>query len=425
MNSPALMALVPPSRRARERQANQANAAQSAQGPASAASQPPSALQQHDKDERLGELMQRAAMQGLGDVDIDPAKALLEQSGWDVDQAFARMCIGRSGRAAAAATRRDLPQHQRQHQRQPRSQNETGTENQPSRQSRNAQRDAGEQRRNGAAAHQNLRPRTTQGEMAQGQRIDRGAAQRQQRRQTAPDFLQQLADGRQPNLEDMDVWWHAPNMLERNPQAMLARDAAEEDEDSAGAGSAPSGMYDSGSSSGEEHRGHEEPVQSQVQPSTAGLPEGVRRRRRRTGMGAEAVFGQMRHLFERVQGLDEFEAEMFMQMDGLDGLLEVLMRSSEEADLQAAMLRSSEEAYSGGFSVPPVNEALLQQVTRISEFRASDEIAQCSVCLADFEQGDSLRTLECGHRFHLSCVDQWLFQSGQCPVCKKIVGEAQ
>lgn len=391
---PHLARLAPLSRRGQQRQANQANA-QPAQGPASTASQPSPALQQHDKDERLGELMQRAAMQGLGDVDIDPAKALLEQCGWDVDQAFARMCIGRSGRAAAAAARR---------QRQPRSETETGTENHPSRQRQHAQRDAGQQRRD----------RTNQG-------IDRGAAQRQQRRQTAPDFLQQLAEGSEPNLEGMDVWWHAPDALERNPQAMLAPGAAEEDEDSAGTGS---GMYNGGSSSGEEHHGHEEPLQSHAHPSTEGLPEGARRRRRRTGMGEEAVFGQMRHLFERVQGLDGIEAEMFMQMDGLDGLLEVLMRSSEEADLQAAMLRSSEEAYSGGFSVPPVNEALLQQVTRISEFCASDEAAQCSVCLADFEQGDSLRTLECGHRFHVGCVDQWLFQSGQCPVCKKTVGAA-
>jgi hypothetical protein len=117
-------------------------------------------------------------------------------------------------------------------------------------------------------------------------------------------------------------------------------------------------------------------------------------------------------------GLLDDDEEAF----GVHVLLDALIRSQDEADLQDAMRRSSEEAYSGGFSVPPADEVMLQHLTTTSIFREGDPKGQCSVCLMDFEPGDSLRTMECSHRFHMACVDQWLAQSGQCPVCKKPVG---
>jgi len=98
------------------------------------------------------------------------------------------------------------------------------------------------------------------------------------------------------------------------------------------------------------------------------------------------------------------------------------MRRSSEADLQDAIRRSFDDSYSGSFSVPPVDEAVLQAVTKTSQHQSCDATGQCSVCLMDFEHGDSLRTMQCCHSFHMVCVDQWLAQSGSCPVCKTTVG---
>jgi hypothetical protein len=109
-------------------------------------------------------------------------------------------------------------------------------------------------------------------------------------------------------------------------------------------------------------------------------------------------------------------------IEALDYIHHTVEEALAEADLQDAMRLSSEEAYSGGFSVPPVDEATLQRMTKTALFCSSDAPGQCSICLMDFENGDSLRTMECSHRFHMACVDQWLAQSGQCPVCKKQVG---
>ncbi|XP_016487413.1 RING-H2 finger protein ATL70-like [Nicotiana tabacum] len=43
----------------------------------------------------------------------------------------------------------------------------------------------------------------------------------------------------------------------------------------------------------------------------------------------------------------------------------------------------------------------------------------CSICLADYKSKDMLRLLpDCGHLFHLKCVDPWLLLNSTCPVCR-------
>ncbi|PON70246.1 43kDa postsynaptic protein [Parasponia andersonii] len=43
----------------------------------------------------------------------------------------------------------------------------------------------------------------------------------------------------------------------------------------------------------------------------------------------------------------------------------------------------------------------------------------CSICLADYNDSDMLRLLpDCGHVFHLTCVDPWLRQHPTCPICR-------
>ncbi|XP_021769586.1 RING-H2 finger protein ATL70-like [Chenopodium quinoa] len=46
-------------------------------------------------------------------------------------------------------------------------------------------------------------------------------------------------------------------------------------------------------------------------------------------------------------------------------------------------------------------------------------VSCCSICLADYKGKDVLRLLpECGHAFHLKCVDPWLRVHPTCPVCR-------
>jgi hypothetical protein len=43
---------------------------------------------------------------------------------------------------------------------------------------------------------------------------------------------------------------------------------------------------------------------------------------------------------------------------------------------------------------------------------------QCSVCMEEFESGETIRTLPCFHKFHAPCIDTWLKQKAQCPICR-------
>lgn len=36
----------------------------------------------------------------------------------------------------------------------------------------------------------------------------------------------------------------------------------------------------------------------------------------------------------------------------------------------------------------------------------------------EYDGGDDIGTLECGHDFHTNCIKQWLMQKNLCPICK-------
>ncbi|GLT84622.1 hypothetical protein SLE2022_028430 [Rubroshorea leprosula] len=43
----------------------------------------------------------------------------------------------------------------------------------------------------------------------------------------------------------------------------------------------------------------------------------------------------------------------------------------------------------------------------------------CSICLCEYRDLEMLRMMpECGHYFHVSCIDAWLKLNGSCPVCR-------
>ncbi|KVH92118.1 RING-H2 finger protein ATL80-like [Cynara cardunculus var. scolymus] len=46
----------------------------------------------------------------------------------------------------------------------------------------------------------------------------------------------------------------------------------------------------------------------------------------------------------------------------------------------------------------------------------------CAICLAEYADGDEIRVLpQCGHRFHVGCIDMWLGSHSSCPSCREIL----
>lgn len=51
-------------------------------------------------------------------------------------------------------------------------------------------------------------------------------------------------------------------------------------------------------------------------------------------------------------------------------------------------------------------------------FAATD----CPICLGEFAKGEEIRVLpDCGHGFHVGCIDQWLGLQSSCPTCRRLV----
>ncbi|ONK56704.1 uncharacterized protein A4U43_C10F11870 [Asparagus officinalis] len=67
----------------------------------------------------------------------------------------------------------------------------------------------------------------------------------------------------------------------------------------------------------------------------------------------------------------------------------------------------------------PVEVAAIPTVKFNHEAFKSREDAQCSICLADYEEKEILRVMPtCNHNFHVACIDVWLQKQSTCPICR-------
>lgn len=72
-------------------------------------------------------------------------------------------------------------------------------------------------------------------------------------------------------------------------------------------------------------------------------------------------------------------------------------------------------------------QAVVVELPTIVATAAMEE--ECSICLASYAEGESLKRLPCSHIFHKNCVDAWLLEklaaNGRmpvCPLCKAVPG---
>ncbi|MCD7452744.1 hypothetical protein HAX54_018046 [Datura stramonium] len=51
-------------------------------------------------------------------------------------------------------------------------------------------------------------------------------------------------------------------------------------------------------------------------------------------------------------------------------------------------------------------------------FNEVEEQEACAICLFDYQDEDTIGTLQCGHEFHAECINKWLQRNTSCPFCR-------
>lgn len=70
-----------------------------------------------------------------------------------------------------------------------------------------------------------------------------------------------------------------------------------------------------------------------------------------------------------------------------------------------------------------LNKAALEALPTFN-YKADIEMGalECAICLGQFQEDELGRTLpKCNHRFHLECIDMWLYSHSTCPLCRDVL----
>ncbi|XP_040985883.1 E3 ubiquitin-protein ligase Os04g0590900-like [Juglans microcarpa x Juglans regia] len=90
--------------------------------------------------------------------------------------------------------------------------------------------------------------------------------------------------------------------------------------------------------------------------------------------------------------------------------------SEESEDNQSHSLHEPWHVVTAG-----LDEALIKSIT-VCKYKNGEGLVEgtdCSVCLSEFEEDESIRLLpKCSHAFHLPCIDTWLKSHSNCPLCR-------
>ncbi|PKH76664.1 hypothetical protein CRG98_050026, partial [Punica granatum] len=74
-----------------------------------------------------------------------------------------------------------------------------------------------------------------------------------------------------------------------------------------------------------------------------------------------------------------------------------------------------------GSGASGLNESIIKSIT-VYKYQKGEGLVDgtdCSVCLSEFEENESLRLMpKCNHAFHLPCIDKWLKSHSSCPLCR-------
>ncbi|XP_065849118.1 E3 ubiquitin-protein ligase MBR2-like isoform X2 [Euphorbia lathyris] len=121
-----------------------------------------------------------------------------------------------------------------------------------------------------------------------------------------------------------------------------------------------------------------------------------------------------------LNGLNFYDQHRDMRLDIDNMSYEELLALEERMGTVSTAL--TEEALSECLKTSTYDSGSLKDKT--SDLCGGKDDVKCSVCQEEYTVGDKLGKLQCEHRFHVSCIHQWLRLKNWCPICKASVSSS-
>mmetsp|Transcript_28512 Transcript_28512/g.51515 ORF Transcript_28512/g.51515 Transcript_28512/m.51515 type:complete len:458 (+) Transcript_28512:75-1448(+) len=154
--------------------------------------------------------------------------------------------------------------------------------------------------------------------------------------------------------------------------------------------------------------------------------EAARLRRRARAVRAHRQF---QRFVDRLNAERESNGEREISADTLRHLINSRDFNGNDYDRLSSFVEESGPAMGSIFSYIGATEAEINRCPSRS-LGANDELLRptqvvgdqqhqtCAVCLEPYQVGETVRTIPCFHTFHKACIDPWLAQRAECPICK-------
>ncbi|KAK8345328.1 hypothetical protein V6Z12_A07G140700 [Gossypium hirsutum] len=115
-----------------------------------------------------------------------------------------------------------------------------------------------------------------------------------------------------------------------------------------------------------------------------------------------------------LNGLDFYDQHRDMRLDIDNMSYEELLALEERMGNVSTGL--SEEALSKCLK-RSIYDTASSEFANVSYEGEKDDV-KCSICQEEYVNGDEVGRLQCEHRYHVACVQQWLRVKNWCPICK-------
>ncbi|MBA0810729.1 hypothetical protein Gohar_002689 [Gossypium harknessii] len=115
-----------------------------------------------------------------------------------------------------------------------------------------------------------------------------------------------------------------------------------------------------------------------------------------------------------LNGLDFYDQHRDMRLDIDNMSYEELLALEERMGNVSTGL--SEEALSKCLK-KSIYDTESSEFANVSYEGEKDDV-KCSICQEEYVNGDEVGRLQCEHRYHVACVQQWLRVKNWCPICK-------